>query len=225
MKRLIILLCFVCLDASAQNGFFLQGDIGAGISNIKIAPTPLPLTSMSEVVGMTAAAGIGYQYRHWDARLGAAFLKTGFHLQSSDSGRLDATVFYYHVLLPLSIEYAFKVGNRVSIVPLAGAAFSYNATERETDEMRGLPVTGPAEFIWNTGLEQTSFFALAGCDLRYKFNAEVSIVAGAEWYRMITSLTNLREYYSQYNYLYTLNLGVRWLFHRQWSNNLQPEGF
>jgi hypothetical protein len=223
VKRLIVILCFCALHASAQNGFFLQGDFGAGISNIS-APGPPPDGVVDNVIGLVSEVGAGYQYRHWDAKIGVSFLKTGSHAWEKNLNGKSRTEYYDHILLPLLVEYGLPVSRSMAILPSAGVAFSYNLQVRQTIGMRGLASSTGSVLIADTYLEQTSFFAVIGCNLAYAVNPVLKITAGPQWYRMITSMVDNpfgRTY--QYNYAYTFNLGIRWLFHRHWSQSLEPE--
>src|ERR1017187_7545274 len=84
MKKLILIACLFCgLNTSAQNGFFLQPEIGVGISNTnaKFSTMNIPGTYSwppTSIFTYDCQLGVGYNFSHWAISSGVYYLRSGY---------------------------------------------------------------------------------------------------------------------------------------------------
>jgi hypothetical protein len=225
---LVIIFSFIFISASAQNGFYLQPEFGAGMANAKVKIQDLswpfmlyPPGPAKSITNYTGRLGIGYQWKNWSISSGIDFIKTGYSWQYLTG---DFITYYntevkydYHFIVPVMAAYKFNIGKRFLISPSAGGAVSWNYAERQTiyaspykgqkgNETQNKLIKG-SEF-YNSDVP-VSFWVAAKAMAGYKINSRLSIIAGPEAMFMLGSMVK-NSSLSQKNYTYTFNTGVTW---------------
>ena len=81
MKKLIaVILSFVCTASFAQNGLFLQPEVGGGFGNADIAPSRNSYVTHYNTQNIFSYQGqmnIGYNAGKWQFITGVGYLRTG----------------------------------------------------------------------------------------------------------------------------------------------------
>jgi hypothetical protein len=234
MKNFILTILCLCSVASyAQNGFFLQPEIGIGISNANVVyprdyinyPWGISWNApLKNIFTYNPQILIGYQFSHWSVVTGISFLKTGFIEDSAVAGSGGASFFsyketeyFYHFIVPVSISYKFSIGRRFFIVPGIGASFlyTYSSVEKTNNyySFSGSTYTDHTltDNEFNNNYKHIGVVGTAQINFEYKLNERLNVVAGPEYQAMLSSmLTNTNN--EQKNYAYTFNAGIAWHF-------------
>ncbi len=189
----------------AQNGFYLTGSAGAGLSNygnvLYIASTAyqMPLDK-SPVCSNNFQVGVGYQHKHWRFQTGLQYIRSGYRvhrvnfgsdsyfgpstIQSEGSYRLT----FNQLAIPLQVGYAIPLSKRLTLTPYAGMLIAYTLSgEAEHQVGKEYQSTG----ISDAGLKdygRLSLWGTAGMQLEYKLNNKLSLFGGpAVQYRLRTT--------------------------------------
>jgi Outer membrane protein beta-barrel domain len=232
MKKIFLLVLSLSAGATfAQNGFFVQPEAGAGISNT-VVKYPYDYTRYPwGVTWNTPAKNVstfdvqilaGYKFGHWTLTTGITFLKTGFRVDTVEAGIGGfAAIWYrqdqyaYHLSVPLKIAYQCNIGSHFFIAPGIGAGVSYNysieikktALSSAFENSSGTHTLTRTEFSNND--KRTSLWGTAQVQLGYKLNKRLNVIAGPEAQYMLTSILKDKNN-NQKNHAYTFNAGVTW---------------
>jgi hypothetical protein len=238
---LFTLFCLSTTASFAQNGFFLQAETGAGISNMTMEPfSPLGYPDQSNVFGYQGQVDAGYKAGKWQFVSGIGYLRTGVKMSpgltegfygtfgEGTSTQVVKIVTDYnpHLLLPVKVGYeAIRFSNKLSFTPFVGAEFLYNMPRTFiVSPIAGnskIPETkhtesqqefdGSCNRIGVAGLVQLSF--------EYRLNDRYDITAGPSVHYMLTSELNFGP---EQDYSVLMNLGLKWNFKkRQHSSSSQ----
>ena len=220
-KTFLFALCFSAGTAFAQNGFFLQPEIGAGYTNahanIPEARYPQEYYTTKSYFTYNFQLGAGYHFNNWTISSGAGFLRSGYvgHYVSSIGviqTDIKTTKYGYQVIVPITIAYQFNINKRFFITPGIGGAVSYNCSEKEIikskywDVAEHKSITGHS---FDSMYHRISMWGIVQARVGYKINNRLNIIAGPEVQYMLTSILKDKNGY-QRNYVYTFNAGIMW---------------
>lgn len=220
-KLMLVVFCFYWIASPAQNGFYLQPQLGVGSSGV-LAHDNLKLGTYqdegrSSVSVADAELGIGYRLNRLELSSGIFFLRSGYfeHTLSGYSFLTDTrtTQYYKHISLPAIASYRFLFGKRFSVAPGFGYEISYNYADQKTMDQNGTvskeTLTGSA---FTSQYQGVSLWALVRVGLEYKLGKTVQLVAGPELHDMLTSMLpagyNVAAY--QYSRIFSLDAGIQW---------------
>ena len=224
MKGILVLVfCFSGFVASAQNGFYLQPEIGIGSSNVSAHDNMILGRYENEgrysIGVLDCELGIGYRIGHLEINSGIFFLQSGFY-EHTLSGYMfmtdtKTTQYYNHIALPVIADFRIRPGKRFSIAPGIGYEISHNYSDNKTTDQDGVVTKQKLTGAAFTNLYQvTSAWWIIRLGAGYKLNKRMGIVAGVELHDMLTSI--LAEGYNpaafQYSVILSLNAGITWNF-------------
>jgi len=222
MKKIILaVFCFSGFVSSAQNGFYLQPQIGFGTSYVDAHDNLKLGTYENEGKGSVSVynveLGVGYRLNQLEISSGIYFLRSGYyeHTLSGYMFVIDTktTQYYNSIALPLMAGYRFWLGKRFSITPGFGYEISYNYSDDKTIDRDGVvtkqTLTGAA---FTSQYHKTSLWGILRLGLGYKLNTRMNIIAGGEFHDMLSSMLpggyNPAAY--QYVHIFSLNAGITW---------------
>jgi len=194
MRKTIIvftLLLLASLPAFCQR-FYLQPTAAVGFTNAKMtAEAPIVAEPYEAGLGYIGGVRAGIDLRGLRIGTGVEFMHISTKYISLGMSFKNT---YDHLLIPVYAGYSFAIGNRFSLVPSAGAAFSIN-------------------FFHNTyPFKKTSLWGCAQLDFEYKLNNNISLTAGPKFYQMLGSIVQHPPYsignVQQWHYGTTLCLGA-----------------
>ncbi len=244
MKKLIITIaCMSGIAAFAQDGFFLQPEMGAGNAIIKdgypvgINPGYYAdrMSPVKNVFSYRANVLAGYKSGHWSMTTGISFLRTGYHednLELSTGGwygywNYKVTQYYYHLSVPFTAAYEIKAGRRFSVSPAMGVAMSYNVSSSQTMDLTNFQVTNPDEkhtltnSEFNKQYHRISGWGILKVQAEYRLSERVTIICGPEAQCMLTSFQKHSDVNATRNHAYTFNAGVTW--HLKKKTNIETK--
>ena len=233
---LFTLFCFCGTVSLAQNGFFLQPEIGAGVSNSTFEPfSPAGYPEQLNVFGYQGQVDLGYRAGNWQFISGIGYLRTGVTIAQGSVGIFYGTAgegtsietlapekvtdFNPHLVVPVKIGYrAIRFSKKLSFTPFVGAEFLYN--------MPRTFVVGSVSN--NTKSEESKYkesqqefdgvgnrFGVAGlvqlC-FEYQLNDRYDITAGPSLHYMLTSELNFAP---EQDYAVLMNVGLKWNFRKR----------
>jgi hypothetical protein len=230
-KYLLLILCLCSAASYAQNGFFLQPEIGAGFSNTIWKPGIYP--QQVSIFSYRAGMDIGYKTGKWQFITGLAYLRTGVKV-------LSGTIYYFenneyllpiitppenitdynpHILVPLKIGYeVLRFSDKLSLTALLGAEISYNIQRTFLTQVTVMPGTYPvnkdveSRQDFNRSGNNSGTMGLAQVNLEYKLNNRVSLTGGPSFQYMFSSMLNFRN---EYDYALLMNIGLKWNFKKE----------
>ena len=220
----MLVFCFSGFVSAAQNGFYLQPEIGIGSSNVSAHDNMVlgryENEGRNSVWVTDCEVGIGYRIGHLEISSGIFFLQSGFneHTLSGYMYQLDTKTkqYYNHITLPIIADFRIRLGKRFSIAPGIGYEISHNYSDNKTTDQDGVVTKQKLTGAAFTNLYQvTSAWWIIRLGAGYKLNKRLSIVAGIELHDMLTSM--IAEGYNpaafQYSVILSLNAGLTWSFH------------
>jgi hypothetical protein len=230
MKKLFITLLSLCSVASfAQNGFFLQPEIGTGFSNTSWRPSSSVSSydGQKSVFSYQGQVDIGYKAGKWQFITGFGYLRTGVKLSQGTIADFNnyALVFFEnasftqlyaaeitdynpHYVIPVKIGYeVHRFSKKLSLTPLIGAEFTNNLPRTFVFTGSQKEKESKDDFTYNcnkygvTGLVQLNF--------DYRINNRYDLSFGPSAHYMFTSELNFKD---QHDYAVLMNLGLKWSF-------------
>jgi len=221
MKKTFLLLALVGtgLTASAQNGFYLNYSIGAGITNSN-QKLFLSTPDFRPLAGYTAQISAGYQYKRWRLEAGIQRSTTGYQLKNllfasqfpDTIGKGYMKWRYSHFMIPVKIGYEIPLSSRFSLTPMVEAIAGYNQKETIISggyEERKKTDTPDFGSIYN----RFSFWTGATLKAEYKITPRYTIFAGPEFQYMVSNLVkskpNALFQPSMHNYSLMFNIGLK----------------
>jgi len=232
MKKLIItILCFCGIASFAQNGFFLQPEIGGGISNTCWQPfTFKGLPGQQSILSYQGQVDAGYNAGKWRFSTGVGYLLTGVHLQPGSIANFNnyvvipfaetnnlfipysekITDYNPHIIIPLKVAYEVKQFNdRLSFVPQIGAEFAMN--QRRTFVFSNSVKQEESASDFKSACNPHSIMGMVQLNFEYRLNSHYAITAGPSAHYMFTSELNFKD---QQDYAVLMNLGLKWNFRK-----------
>jgi len=226
MKQLsIILICFCCITATAQNGFYLQPEVGAGLSNACWqAFSPAGNPGQSSVFSYQGQMDIGYKAGRWQFISGIGYLRTGvkssynyivdpFFMQGIavdyNNGAFIKADYNPHIIVPVKIGYEVcRFSNRLSFTPIIGAQFGYNTPRSfvyQYNSSKGQKET-ESQQEFNMWCNPSAIIGLLQLNFEYRLNDRYDLTAGPSLHYMFTSEINFAN---EYDYSLLLNVGLK----------------
>jgi hypothetical protein len=235
MKNLFItLFCCWSTVAFAQNGFFLQPEIGAGMTNANWKPTSSVASypGQSPIFSWQGQLDLGYKAGKWRFITGLGYLRTGVNLKQGDLSYFYNYVFVQeinplytafshgitdynpHYIVPVKIGYEVRrFSNRLSLTPLIGAELTRNLPRTFLIGEKTKQHETPEDFI-NAG-NKNGITALLQLNFEYKVNSHYDLTFGPSVHYMYTSELNFKD---EHDYAFLMNLGLKWNFKKRTQN-------
>ena len=230
-KSIFLLFASFSTVAFAQNGLFLQPEVGYGIANVT------PKTQISgngfiyqvdpakNISSFSGGLLLGYRFNHLEWSTGATFLRSGYS-ESYTSGDFvlmhnTSVENFYHFAIPLNVGYCVNLTKHLFIQPGIGVSASYNyAVHEQTTESTGSSSYTTSRNLTNTEFNNLynrfSIWGTAHVHVCYKFNSRINIIAGPETQFMTGSVKQSGNFTSdQKNYVYTFNAGLTWKLYKK----------
>lgn len=224
-KVLFVALCACGFTSFAQDGFFLQPEIGIGAANAHVRSPSYGYNTYNSsepksFTTYTGQIGVGYQHNNWSINTGVGLLKSGYKWNYLGGDFVTTYVteshIDYHISVPLTVAYQVNISKLFFITPAVGGAVSYNYAERYTygeGVYRNQPQQVTSRLLQGSELAKqdhtTSVWGILQVRAGYKLNDRLSIVAGPEGQFMTGSILKDNNNY-QKNYAYTFNAGAIW---------------
>ena len=230
MKNSFILV--LCLSSSAlfaQNGFFLQPEIGGGIGNFQRVSSYYNDVHRN-VSSLKGSLEVGYRGKRWEFITGLGYLRTGYaagysgiyygSVPGSDPSRYGqedisfySSAYNRHIIAPVKVGYQLLCLNkRLTFAPHLGAEFSYNLPRVfKSDKQR---MVESAEHF-NYFCHRFGVFGLAELTLEYKVSKRIALTTGlSARYGFTPYLRDERRYDmpQEHDYAALVNLGMRYNF-------------
>ena len=210
-KTFLLVLCYSAITAFAQNGFFLQPEVGVGMSNI--IQKHFSYAKQHSIITFNPAIDIGYQFHNWRFQSGIEYLKTGYELDHAtymanfgDWLNGKVVINYEHILVPVKLSYKIKLNKKWSFYPSAGAYFSYNY--RFTMKAFDAPVLNTSHF------NRYSCFATAGLNIECQLTQRLALSISPVCDYMLSSI--YKESEMKFNsYAVLLQGGIVWHFKKK----------
>ncbi len=230
MKKYILLCSAVLftLQATAQNGFFLQPIASTGFSKTVVhnfGGQP----DYKNVTSTNFSFGIGYKLNKWRFATGISYLRTGnsIDLTFATFDPLTGTLtgiqhrtqcyYFHHLVVPVTAGYQLNLSRKLSLVPTLGAELSYNIDEKET--LTGYPDRTMSNESFNNNYHRVSLWATANVHLEYAVGKTLSIFAGPSAHVMLSNMYKVPAgapyNATQHNNAYLFDAGVLWFFHKK----------
>ena len=224
-----LIFCLCGSSLFAQNGFFLQPEIGGGVGNALWTPTDHPLVlyrkAHERILSLNAALEVGYRSEKWEFITGLSYLRTGYvksripgtilmgstHEEHSDDAYLSASVNYNpHIILPVKVGYQLlRLSNKLTITPYIGAEVAYNLP-RVFDKS-----VAEVNREFNYYCHRFSLFGLGQLNFEYNASKRISFITGlSAHYAFTPYLRKVQIYYGpqEHDYATLVNLGMRYNF-------------
>src|ERR1035437_544072 len=228
MKKLMITLLSFCSTLSfAQNGFFLQPEIGGGFSNTCWQPfktTGYP--GQTSIFSYQGQVDIGYKAGIWQFITGIGYLRTGVNLQHGSLSDFNNYIWFIfdenlfvpyslaitdynpHYIIPVKIGYeVHRFSKRLSFTPLIGAELSENLPRTFVFDHN--PKQPESKDAFNYNCNKYGIIGLLQLNFEYRLNNRYDLTAGPSIHYMFTSELNFKD---QHDYSVLMNLGVKWNF-------------
>lgn len=237
MKHTLCTILFILFCSFGVYGqLYVQARGGTGPTNVRIHAADKEPRSNS-AVSYFGELGIGRQWGNVLLNTGIGFLTTGRNVTytywinspekpgTHEIATARKAEYYEHITVPLNVGYTISLSERLSLVPAIGVEGSYNVSARlrQVDKINMANVYHIRIFdlehtYAGDGLRPFNKYSLwcrAQLDLAYNLSPRISIVAGADYHRMLTNLIDAKGYHehifpqSMYNYALLVNLGLR----------------
>ena len=242
MKNVFIAILCSCSTLSfAQNGFFLQPQVGGGFSNSVLYYPNMPDVNWAtrNVPSWQAQLNIGYKAGQWRFTSGIGYLRTGVKLKNGTPANFDQYAFILydmlpfgpypltafditdyspHVIVPVKVGYELcRFGNRLSLVPAIGAELSYNRPRTillgDYSEMKETPES------FKNNCNRFGAIGVVELNMEYKLGQRYRIVAGPSFQFMALSELNFAQ---QHDYAVLMNLGLQYHFRKKLPGGGNP---
>ena len=238
-----LMLCICSTGLFAQNGFFLQPEIGTGAGNSRlISRWPSPGNhGIAEytIFSYQATLELGYRTRKWEFVTGLGYFRTGYDgpftggtiCETNVPGQgligstreyppLGSSVTYNpHIILPIKAGYQLLLNKRLALTPYLGAEFAYNMPR----VYKSFGQQSMQDF--KSSCQQYGVFGLAQLNFEYKITNRIEFTTGLSFHYELTSL--VREHdnmpgQKEFDYSMLANLGLRYNFkHKEQAANLK----
>jgi hypothetical protein len=225
-KTFVFIASFFSISCFAQDGFFLQPEVGTGTACIHSGPVSrypgmweYP-GALSNIPAFNAGLSAGYKMHKIGLTAGVEYLTSGYSRDYIGGDlilvRGRETEVYTHIAVPVTVSYKLAIGNRLFVLPGVGVAYSYNISSTITNAFDVGPFHETSRRK-NTGsdftemYDRSSVWGVAYLKVGYAFNDKLSIIAGPAGQYMLGSIwKGYPADYTQRNYTYTFNVGAIW---------------
>ncbi len=220
-KRTIIatLLC-TSLAATAKADFYLKPTVGVGLGSATSSGLLVPLRNTGFKSCYMGQVIVGYRLAGLRLETGLGYMTSGFTekdllflMQNNTMYKGELRYVYSHLIVPVRATYKIGLGNRLSIVPHAGADVSYNLGTKSkiVSDNPGFSTDYVKGRDFSNIYRRISLWANGGLDVEVRVANHLSVVAGPKFRYMVTSiLKDKTTFYDPRlrNYVISLEAGV-----------------
>lgn len=243
MKRILfIALCACSATSFAQTGFFIQPEIGVGISNTNwqfFSPNDnRGLKNMfSDKFGIKA----GYQNEKWEFTAGIGYLNTGYQMESHGGFGPGVTQEYFshawpvpniigtysmhdpHIVLPLEAGYKIHLNSKLVFMPSICITAMYNLPRHVVTKMYLSDGDKESSQDFKTNCNEYGLLGTVQFNFEYTLTHKIALIAGPDAQYMLTSVMKkpaFSIYAPQYDHAFLMNIGLKYCFSKKHNNKV-----
>lgn len=238
-KFLLVILCACGTPSFAQTGFFIQPELGIGISNTNWQYlSPGSNTGQKNIFSDEFVIKAGYQNDRWELTTGIGYLNTGYKINTYN-GFVPGVLQEYsvphawpvpdlygkysmhdpHIIMPFEVGYKIHLNSKLVFTPSVGVTAMYNLQRHIVTNVPLSSYKEPSQ-DFETYCNQYSLSGTAQFSFEYALTKKIVLVAGPSAQYMLTpemKKTLFGFYAPQYDYAFLMNIGLKYCFSKKHS--------